>query len=224
MDKKEFAVIGLGRFGTTVAKTLYSLGNEVLAIDADEDTVSNIADFVTHAVQADVTDENSLKELGIRNFDVVVIAIGADIQASIMASLLVKDLGAKYIVAKANSELHAKVLYKIGVDRVILPERDMGVRLAHGLVLSNLLEYIELSPGYSIVEFVAPDSWVDKTIEELEIRVKYGINIIAIKSVTGINVSPLANDKISVNDVIAAIGSESQLLKLEKLISSKRIK
>lgn len=224
MDKKEFAVIGLGRFGTTVAKTLYSLGNEVLAIDADEDTVNNISDFVTHAVEADVTDENSLKELGIRNFDVVVIGIGADIQASIMASLLVKDLGAKYVVAKANSELHAKVLYKIGVDRVILPERDMGVRLAHGLVLSNLLEYIELSPGYSIVEFVAPDSWVDKTIEELEIRVKYGINIVAIKSVTGINVSPLANDKISVNDVIAAIGSESQLLQLEKLISKKRIK
>ncbi|MBV1820145.1 TrkA family potassium uptake protein, partial [Bacteroidales bacterium MSK.15.36] len=127
MTQRQFVVIGLGRFGTSVAQTLYSLGNDVLAIDSDEDRVQNISDSVTQAIQADATDENSLRSIGVRNFDVAVVTIGSDLQASVMATLLVKELGVGYTIAKANSELHAKVLYKIGADKVVLPERDMGV-------------------------------------------------------------------------------------------------
>ena len=144
MSNKQFVIIGLGRFGSSIAKTLYSLGNDVLAIDKDEDIVQEIADSVTHAVQLDATDENALRSLGIRNFDVAVVTIGDNIQSSIMATLLVKELGVKYIIAKGHSDLHAKVLYKIGADRVVLPEKDMGIRVAHNLVSANILDYIEL--------------------------------------------------------------------------------
>ena len=144
MNNKQFVVIGLGRFGSSVAKTLYESGHDVLAIDKDEDLVQEISDSVTHAVQMDATDENALRTLGIRNFDVAVITIGSSIQASVMVTLIVKELGVKHIIAKGNSEIHAKVLYKIGADRVVLPEKDMGVRVAHNLVSSNILDYIEL--------------------------------------------------------------------------------
>jgi|SRR3712207_1574713 len=217
--KKQFVVIGLGRFGTSVAKTLYSLGNDVLAIDSDEDIVQSISGEVTHSVQADATDENNLNALGIRNFDVAVVTIGSDIQSSVMVTLLVKELGVKYIIAKANSELHAKVLRKIGADRIILPERDMGVRVAHNLVSTNILDYIELSPDYSIAEIVSADEWKGKSLNELSIRSKYGINIVAIKRNNDINVSPRADDIIEDGDILVAIGGAEELGRLENLIS-----
>lgn len=215
MNKKQYAVIGLGRFGTSVAKTLYALGNDVLAIDSNEETVQNIADSVTHAVQADAMDENSIKALGIRNFDVVVITIGSDIQSSVMTTLIVKELGVKYIIAKANSELHAKVLYKIGADRVVLPERDMGIRVAHNLVSSNILDYIELSSQYSIIEIVCPKDWDNKSLKDLSIRSEYGVNVMAIKRGNDINISPSPDDVVYCNDVLVVIGSSEELGKLE---------
>lgn len=215
MDNKQYVIIGLGRFGISVAKTLYSLGHDVLAVDSDEETIQNISDSVTHAVQADATDENVLRELGIRNFDVAVVTIGADIQASIMVTLLLKELGVKYIIAKANSEIHAKVLYKIGADRVILPERDMGVRVAHNLVSTNVLDYIELSPDYSIVEIAAPKVWLNKTLKELSLRSNYGVNVMAIKKEYDINVAPAADVVIQPDDIVVAIGSAEDLNKLE---------
>lgn len=217
MGKKQFVVIGLGRFGTSVAKTLYTLGNDVLAIDSRDDIVQDISDSVTHSVQIDATDENSLKALGIRNFDVAVITIGSDIQASTMATLLVKEMGVKYIIVKANSEIHAKILYKIGADRVVFPERDMGVRVAHNLVSTNILDYIELSPNYSIAEIVTPKIWHGKTLNELNIRANYGINVVALKRGEEINVSPVAEDRIEPGDIIVAIGSEEDLTKVEIL-------
>lgn len=217
MGSKQFVVIGLGRFGSSIARTLYALGNDVLAIDKSEDRVQNIADNVTHAVQTDSTDENALKSLGIRNFDVAVIAIGSDVQSSIMITLLVKEMGVKYIVVKAQSELHAKVLYKIGADRVILPERDMGVRVAHNLVSSNILDYIELSPDYSIVEISAIPQWTGKTLRELNLRSRYSINIMAIKRDNDINVTPGADDIIDEGDVLVVIGGTEELNKIEKI-------
>ncbi|ACA46408.1 TrkA family potassium uptake protein [Clostridium botulinum] len=217
MGKKQFVVIGLGRFGTSVAKTLYTLGNDVLAIDSSDDIVQSISDSVTHSVQMNATDENSLRALGIRNFDVAVITIGSDIQASTMATLLVKEMGVKYIIAKANTEIHAKVLYKIGADRVVFPERDMGVRVAHNLVSTNILDYIELSPNYSIAEIVTPKIWHGKTLNELNIRANYGINVVALKRGEEINVSPVAEDTIESGDIIVAIGSEEDLTKVEIL-------
>ena len=163
MANKQFVIIGLGRFGLSVAKTLYDLGNDVLAIDMDEDLVQEISDNVTHAVQLDATDENALRSLGIRNFDVAVVTIGSNIQASVMVTLLVKELGVKYIIAKGHSDLHAKVLYKIGADRVVLPEKDMGVRVAHNLVSDSILDYIELSAEYSIMEIRSLNEWHGKS-------------------------------------------------------------
>ncbi|MGV8982056.1 potassium channel family protein [Clostridium sp.] len=218
MSKRQFIVIGLGRFGTSVAETLYSLGNDVLAVDFDEDVVQNISDRVTHAVQADANDENSLRALGIRNFDCAVISIGSNIQSSILATLLVKELGVKYVITKATNALHAKVLYKIGANRVVFPERDMGVRVAHNLVSSNILDYIELSPDYSIAEVVSPEEWHNKTLRELNIRAQYGINVMAIKRNNDIDVSPSADNIIESGDIIVAIGSIEELNKLESLV------
>lgn len=221
MAKKQFVIIGLGRFGASIAKTLYAMGNDVLAIDKNEDLVQEIADSVTHAIQMDATDESALRTLGIRNFEVAVVTIGGNIQSSIMATLLVKELGVKYIIAKGNSDIHAKVLYKIGADKVILPEKDMGVRVAHNLASSNILDYIELYSNYSIMEIESPNDWYGKTMKELNLRSKYGINVIAIKREEKVNISPYADDKIEIGDIIVAIGSSEDLKRLEFKISSK---
>ncbi|SHE91437.1 MULTISPECIES: potassium channel family protein [Caloramator] len=215
MKSKQFVVIGLGRFGSSIAKTLYSLGHEVLAIDIDEEVVQDISDHVTHAVQADATDEATLKSLGIRNFDIAVITIGSDVQSSVLVTLLVKELGVKYVIAKAQNELHAKVLYKIGADRVVFPERDMGIRVAHNLCSSNILDYIELSPDYSIMEVTALEEWEDKTLKELNLRTRYGINIMAIKRGNDINISPAAEDTIKKGDILVVIGGTDDIKNIE---------
>jgi trk system potassium uptake protein TrkA len=217
MGKTQYVVIGLGRFGTSVAKTLYSLGNDILAIDKEEDMVQEISESVTHAVQLDATDENSLRSIGIKNFDVAVVTIGSNIQASTMVTLLLKEMGVGYIVAKAQNELHAKVLYKIGADRVVLPEKDMGVRVAHNLLSANILDYIELSPDYSIAEMVVPKEWKGKSLKELDIRAKYGINIMAIKKGEKVKVAPAGEDSIEEGDIIVAIGSSDKLNKIENM-------
>lgn len=211
-------MIGLGRFGSSIAKTLYSLGNDVLAIDSDEETVQDIADSVTHAVQVDATDEHSLRTLGVSNFDVAVVSIGSDVQASIMAALLARELGVKHVIAKAHNELHGRVLKKIGADRVIFPERDMGVRVAHNLVSSSILDYIELSPDYSIAEIASPAEWHGRTLKELNMRSQYGINVMALKRNNEVNVSPSAEDIIEKGDIIVAIGGIEELNELENKI------
>lgn len=216
MSNKQFVVIGLGRFGSSIATTLYELGNEVLAIDTDEEIVQGISENVTHAIQADATDEATLRSLGIRNFDVAVVTIGGDVQSSVMVTLLVKELGVKYVISKAQNELHAKVLYKIGADRVVFPERDMGIRVAHNLCASNILDYIELSPDYSIMEVSAISDWQGKTLRELNMRSKYGINVMAIKKGNEINISPGADDVINEDDVLVVIGGTEQLSAIEK--------
>lgn len=216
MAARQCVVIGLGHFGYSVAETLYKLGNDVLAIDSSEEIVQSISDKVTHAVQADATDENTLKALGIRNFEVAVIGMGSDIQSSILITLLVKELGVRYVVVKATNELCAKVLYKMGADRVIFPERDMGVRVARNLASSNVLDYIELSPDYSIAEIAADEDWFNKSLRELNLRSRCGINVMAIKRDDKIEISPTADDKILPGDVLAVIGTYTDLNKVQK--------
>lgn len=215
--KKQFAVIGLGRFGTSVAMTLQQLGHEVLAIDADEERVQKISDQVTHVVQADTTDENALQELGLRNFDAVVIAIGEDIQANVATTLLVKEMGVPFIIAKARNALHGKMLAKIGADRVIYPERDMGQRVAHSLISSNVLDYIELSPDLSLVEVTAPGLFVGKSLMQSNMRAVYGINVVAIKRNEKLIVPPQPAEVIQESDILIVIGSNDGLQKLEVL-------
>lgn len=218
MSKKQYIVIGLGRFGVSVAQTLFNLGHDVLALDSNEESVQSIADTVTHAIVADATDEKSLKAIGIRNFDVAVVSIGENIQSSIMATLLLKELGVKYIITKANNAMHAKVLMKIGADRVVFPEKDMGLRVAHDLVSSNILEYIELSVDYSIAEFLCPKVWIGKSLVEIDVRSNYGINVIGIRHNEEIDVSPSAYKKLEEGSVIIAIGRIEDLNNLESKI------
>ena len=212
---KSFAVIGCGRFGSAVARTLYELGNEVLAIDGDEEMVEAISQDVTHAVQADVMDEGVLHELGLSNVDVAIVSIGSDMQASIMATLIVKELGVPKVIAKAQSELHGKVLKKIGADKVIFPERDMGVRVAQNLASQRIIDYIELSPDYSILEITAIPAWYGKTLETLKLRNKFGINVMAIKRYDSIIVSPEPEEKVNIGDVLVVLGNTNDISRLE---------
>jgi trk system potassium uptake protein TrkA len=216
MKKKQYAVIGMGRFGTSVAKSLYDLGHEVMALDSNEQRMQEVSAMVTHAVQVDCTDEEALRALGIRNFDVVVVAIGEDIQSSILTTLILKDMGVPLLVVKARNELHGKVLKKIGADKVVFPERDMGLRVAHHLVSPNILDFIELSDDYSIVELKASSTMIGKNLRELDIRAKYGCNVMALKTGLKMNISPNAEDTIKEEDILVVVGQNNQLRVLEQ--------
>ncbi len=215
--KRQFVVIGCGRFGTSVALKLNELGSEVMVVDNNEEIIQEISEYVTHAVQADATDENTIRSLGIRNFDVAVVTIGSDIQSSILITLMCKELGVKYVVAKAQNELHAKVLYKIGADRVVFPEREMGIRIAKNLVYDNILDYVELDPRYGIAEIFAPEEWVGKTIKELDIRNKYHLNVLGIKHGAELDVQFSPDDEITEGTVLVVIGGNTDINRLEKL-------
>lgn len=217
MGKKQFAVIGLGRFGSSVASSLYRLGYDVLAIDVNEEIVQKFSDRVTHVVQADTTDENVLKALGIRNFDVVVVAIGGDIQANLMTTVLLKENGVPYIVAKAQNDLHGKMLEKIGADRVVYPERDMGMRVAHNLASTNVLDYIELSPDLSLMEITVPHALEGLTLAEADLRARYQVNVVAVKRGDNVLVPPDPGEKIQPQDVLVVIGTSAGIARLEAL-------
>ena len=189
---KQYIVIGCGRFGSSVATTMHLLGHQVMAIDKSEEIIQNIVDKVTHAAIVDVTDEQALRSIGLGNFDVAIIAIGADIRASIMATLIAKEMGVSQIVCKAKDELQAKVLYKIGADRVIL-------------------DHIELDPEYSIVEIVTPTSWVGKTLVDLELRARYEITVLAIKNGKSINVTPAPDEELKAGSILVVIGQSSNI-------------
>ncbi len=213
---KQFAIIGMGRFGSSIARSLYSLGNDVLAIDFIEECIEEVSDYVTHAVVADATDEQTLIALGLRNFDTAVVTIGGDIQASILICLLCKEMGIKEVIAKAANELHARVLRKIGVDRIVFPERDMGMRLAHNLVSSNILDFIELSSDHSLVEINVHEDWAEKSLKDLDMRVNYGVNVMAIKHAGAINISPRGEDVVQLGDTLVVIGANEDIRRLEK--------
>ena len=202
---KQYIVIGCGRFGSSVAKKMCQLGNEVMVIDKDEDSINNIAELVTHTAIVDVTEERDLKSIGLGNFDVVIVAISSDIRASIMATIMAKEMGVPKIVCKAKDELQAKVLYKIGADKVVFPERDMGIRLAYNLASENILDQINLDPEYSIMEIVTPQNWVGKTIIELNLRAKYDITVLAVKTQSGLKVMPSPNYKMQEKNIFISL-------------------
>ncbi len=226
---RQFAVIGLGRFGSSVARTLVERGHEVLAIDSEEEKVAEIADQVTHAVQLDASDEKALRSVGVADVDVAVVSVG-DISASILITLLLKELGVGIVASKALDTLHAKVLRRVGADRIIFPERDMGVRVADSLSTPGIFDYIEVSPTHSIVELVAPGSFQSKTMRELDLRAKYGVNVIAIKrkkpkiSKEGASeieeefiLGPTADEQIVHGDLLVLLGKDEDIEKLKRL-------
>lgn len=178
---KSYIVFGCGKFGSSAAKTLSELGNEVMVVDINLDSIEEIADYVTTAIQCDVMDENATSEMGLKNFDAAVVAIGTNFEAAIMSTVLAKEAGIEYIVAKATSNRQALILKKLGADKIIFPERDMGVRVAHNLSASNLMDFIQLSPDYSIAEFLCPVTWVGKNLKQLNVRSKYKVTVLAIE-------------------------------------------
>lgn len=214
--KRDYAVIGLGRFGGSICTELSMEGMDVLAIDRDEEKVNQYRDVASYAVIGDSTDEVSLKELGIRNFDHVIVAIGENIQASILTTVILSDLGIKRITVKAQSDYHEKILKKLGAHHVVHPERDMGKRIAHNIISSNILDYLELSDEHSIVEVLAGDKMLGKTIVDLDIRARFGCNVVAIKRGKEMNVSPNANDILKKNDVLIVIGADNDIYEFEQ--------
>lgn len=216
--KKEFVVIGLGRFGGSIVKELIEQGADVMAIDIESERVDEFASVATQAVVADTTDEAVLKSLGIRNFEHVIVAIGDNIQSSILTTLMLKELGVKRITVKAQNDYHEKVLRKIGADNVVHPERDMGIRIANNIISNNVLDYLELSDEHSIMELIVNSKLSGNSLIDLDIRAKYGINIVAIKRGNSILVSPQADEKLQLNDIMIIIGADVDINRFEKKV------
>ena len=214
---KSYMVIGLGRFGSEAARRLCQLNCEVLAMDTNAELVQHVANEVTQAVVADAKDKDVLKTLGAKDFDCAIVAIGDDLSNSVLATMNLKELGVPYIVCKASDETHRQVLMKLGADKVVIPEQEHADRLARNLPSQNGLDYIELSEEYAIIEVPAPRSWQEKTLKELNVRAKLGVNIIAVKQEGKINVSPAADYRIKANDVMVVLGDTTALKAVQKL-------
>lgn len=213
--KKSYVVWGLGRFGVSVAQTLTELGHEVLGIDNNEETVQRLSTVLTHVVMTDNIDETTVKALGLRNFNVAIVGIG-ELQANLLCTMLLKEAGVHMIVSKASSSLHGKMLEKIGADKVIYPERDMGKRVAHNLASSNIMDYMELTDDISLMEISLIDEMKDKTLVEADVRRKYGVNVVAIKhsdGTTEINIDP--HKTLVEGDVLIVIGVKNMVLAME---------
>ena len=214
---KSYIVIGLGLFGAEVARKLCEQGCEVLAMDVRNDLVQQIAADVTHAVVGDAQDKGVLRALGAGDFDCAIIAIGDDLAASVLTTMNLKELGVPYVVCKAHDETHRRVLEKLGVDRVVIPECEFAGKLARSLSSHNVLDYIELSEDYGILEVPAPKSWIGKTLKELNVRAKLGVNIIAVESDEVTNVSPAADYKVLSGDIMVVLGDNRALEAVQKL-------
>lgn len=214
---KFYVVIGLGRFGSALARQLCKLGAEVLALDVKGDLVQQIANDVTHAVVGDAQDKEVLRALGVRNMDCAVIAIGDNLAASVLITMNLKELGVPYVVCKAHDETHRKVLEKLGANRVIIPEYEYAQRLARTLNSHNVLDYIELSEDFGILDVPAPKTWIGKTLRELNVRAKLGVNIIAVENDGKTNVSPTADYAVREGDTLVVLGDNVALEKVQKL-------
>jgi trk system potassium uptake protein TrkA len=203
----EFLVIGLGRFGGGLAATLVGMGHEVLGVDADPKIVQGFAGVLTHVVEADSTSEAALRQLGAGDFDTAVVAIGTEIEASILTTSVIADLGVRRIVAKAVTEAHGRILERVGAHRVVFPERDMGVRVGHSLA-GSILDYFELDPGFAIVETRAPKDLVGKTLAEAEVRKRYGITVVCIKPAGGSFTYATPDTVVNEGDILVVAGEK----------------
>lgn len=219
-NASQFAILGLGRFGSAVAKRLYALGKEVLAVDTDEQRVADVAEYVTHAVVADCLDESAMRQLGVDKFDVVVVAMGSNMQASILATLICKEMGVRYVVAKAQSFHHSKALEKIGADMVVFPETESGNRLATLLASPSVVELAEIAPNFKIVEIDAPAEWESKTLIELKIRQKHLLTVLAVTNKNGTVSSPSGEFVIQKGDKVVLCGAQSDIAKFAKKVQA----
>jgi trk system potassium uptake protein TrkA len=216
--KKQVAILGLGRFGIGLANTLLTMGYDVLAMDVDEKKVQAIAPTITRAVQADGTDEAVLKELGVDKFDVAIVAMGSDIENSVLSTILLRKLGVRYVVARADNDLHGSILDKIGADKVIYPEREMGNRVAHGLMLTQVLDYMPVAPAYGVAKVSPPNSFIGRTLSELGLgrEGKWGIAVLMIHREREVIVTPDRMEVIRAEDTLLLSGND---LKIEQMLT-----
>ncbi len=216
MKRKEFAVFGLGNYGMSVAKTLAQSGCEVIVADNNADKIQEISDTVTYAVKADLTDAEVFKTLGLSNVDVAIVAITNSIEASVMATIMAKEEGVPYVVAKANNDIHATVLKKVGADEIVFPEKSMGSRTAKNLISGNFVDIIELAKSFSMVEMRIPQDWVGKTLKEIDVRTKLGINVIAIKNGDEVNVNLNPDEPMQEDATMIIVGYNANIDKIQK--------
>lgn len=208
---KQFAVLGLGRFGQSIAKTLVENGCDVLCVDKSVEAVNEMSKYASNVTRADVSDVHAIAALGLNNFDVVIIAIGENMEAGIMATLMAKEMGVPTVITKAKNDIQKSILQKVGADRVVLPERDMGVRIATNLITTNIIDFINLSDKFAIAEIEPRKEWVGVSLRKSNIRADYGLNIVAIKRCNDIIVSPKAEEVINESDILVIIGENSDI-------------
>jgi trk system potassium uptake protein len=213
--QKRFAIIGLGRFGSSVAKVLTEMGHQVLAVDTDPEKVDELAARVARVVRADATDPAALKALRIADYDTVVVSIGDNVEASVITCLNCKDQGVKTVVAKAQDEAHGRVLAALGVDRIVYPQRDMGARVAHNISAGGLIDFVRLSSQYGMAELILPEGLVGLTLGESDMRNHFGLNVMAIKRGNRVIVSPQAAEKLLAEDVLVVIGEAAGIERLQ---------
>ena len=215
-ERKQYIVIGLGRFGRAIAETLCKAGEEVLGVDRRMDLVEDMKDELTQAIQLDAMDREALESLGIPDFDIAFVTMGSDIRASGTIVLQLKELGAKRVIAKAQDEFHGRMLEKLGADQVLFPERDMGRRIAHNLVSGNIVDYLELSPQFSMAEITPLPEWLDRSLSELSLRSKLGINVVAIKNGEALNAMPTPDTRLVEGDMLLVVASDETLRRLNR--------
>lgn len=213
-QRKEFVVFGLGKFGLSVAKALADNGCQVMAVDSEQSKVEEIAETVTYAVCTDVTDTDAIHSLGIRNFDGAIVAIGENLEASVLVTIIAKEMGIPFVMAKAQTELQAKVLKKVGADKIVFPEKETGIRIANNLMSDNFFDAIELSTKYSMMDLDVPAEWIGKTLRELNLRASKKINVIGIKKEEEFEITPDPDMPLTEDDVLVIIGRNQTLSKL----------
>lgn len=211
---KSFAVIGLGSFGRSVAQELINLDADLLCIDRDSDAIAKISKIASHAVILDSTDEESLKDVGISSIDHVIVCIGIDVQASILTTLILKDMGVKFVTVKVKNDYHAKVVEKLGADEIIFPEKQMGRRFSRRIITDNILDIMELTEDFSYVEIASPKSFIGKSLDELDFRKKFGLNVVSVKR-DGKIITPKANAPFFEKDILLIVGSNKEIAKFE---------
>jgi trk system potassium uptake protein TrkA len=214
----DFAVIGMGRFGSSVVRTLHEMGHQVLAMDKHEEALRRVTEYATHAVQIDATDPEALRAVGITNFDAVIVSIGADVQESILTTLLLKEMGVKKVVSKAVNELQARVLEKVGADLVVRPERDMAVRVARSLASRNVVDMLELSPAYLVEEVNVGPKLSGRSLSELDLRTRFGVNVLLIKRDSQLLITPTPETQLQEGDVLVVVGEKQGLARLETVL------
>jgi trk system potassium uptake protein len=214
MAREQVVVIGLGRFGSAVARELERLGHEVLAIDRDEQRVNDIASDVTHALELDAADEDALRDAGAAEFGTAIVAISSDAEPSIFATMVLKRLGVANVIAKAGSLLHGEILSRVGADRVVFPERETGLRLAHSFSVPNVIDYLDVAPGFGIEKIRPPKAFIGRSLRELDLKDKLGITPLALRRGRQVFVNPTRDERIGEDDELIVIGRDDTLDRL----------